>query len=161
MNHSAFDQIQPSENPSIPELLFFARQRDEISEKDYFISSAVWVAENVSKYRPLPFAQLSQTLAQYVSGRLRGGRSAEQDAGYDLGVWIWSSVRIQNINNSNKSLLFWAKEKCEANGLQNQVGMLTHAISLFDQNNNFSLSEFLESKHVQELDSRERVRKSS
>lgn len=116
--------------PSIPELLF--RQRKEIGEEAYHVGTAVWVADNLDKYKPRPYPALVEPVRVYLEGRIFADRQRDVDLSRRLGTWVYTVMNLRTQNDADRTLLLWCKAKLEAVGLTLKVEQIEKAIAAFD-----------------------------
>lgn len=100
-----------NEAPSIPELIFREHQAGRISKREYFASTAAWVAENLDEYPCQPYPPLPPLLRDYVLGRSDDRRAREQALSFRLGQWLYSIQNIRIRNEANASSMAWCLEK--------------------------------------------------
>ena len=152
-----FDSIGQAGTPSFPEELFRAWRRAEISEADFHIGNAVWVAGNLNKYPPRYFMPFSQPMADYVQSRLAGRRGRDASMGERVGTWLSVLTRLSMENQSDLALLEWSRDLCQSVGLTSQVQSLEAHIARY-KSIPYPHEQASKANQVQVMDARDRQR---
>lgn len=155
----AIDQIPINGPPCLGKEIFLAWKRKELSNRDYYIQSAIQTAENVEKwYQPKPYFILNPTLRAYVDSRLSGARDYDYPLAKRLGDWCFQVIRCEDENSADVMHLTWVIEKCLEAGLENNAKRVTSRLLTYS-NLRLPFLDFEDTMKVKNLDAYERERK--
>jgi hypothetical protein len=140
--------------PTVPEEIFRAMQRKEMTEDEGHVFMGAWIASNLLKFAPVPYISMTEAIERYVTGRLRGSRHYDQMDCAMLMNWLTQNIERREENKSVRETLVFYRDKLAATAMTDRKNALTAAIARVDRN---VLSErFDEALRVGRLDSEAR-----
>lgn len=102
---------QWNSEPSLPELLFREFIGKRITERDYNVGTAVWVADNLGKYQPSVYPQMASPIRDYIRDRTDERIPREPARSFRLGRWTFQVKSAHVQNGADELLLRWCIEK--------------------------------------------------
>lgn len=113
--HDVVNQIsQSNEELSLPELLFREWIVKRITEQEYHVGTAVWVAEHLDQYPCRLYPPLSSVLRDYVHNRAEDRSARDAALSYRLGQWLYQIQSLRTKNEADVSSMAWCLEKLTA-----------------------------------------------
>lgn len=127
---TALNQVPlPAEPRCLPEEIFRAHQKGEITEREFQVGLSVWAADNAWKYRANPYPPLAGGLISYCENRVSGRQAYDEELSRRLGYWVQLVVKLREENQAALETLAWAKERVtdvgmnlKADSLQREIG---------------------------------------
>lgn len=156
MSGDYLDQIPVDPLAGIPQALFSAYRKKEITKRECHVGNADWIAKNLSQYRTRLYPPIPDGLRAYISSRIHGHREYDRVFSGKLGVWVQTLVRLKDENDANMSLFLWAIEQLDGVGLAKSVENLNNAVVTLSKLQ-FQFEIFSQACRVQALDARERT----
>lgn len=143
---------------NLPEAIYHAFSRGEITKEDYDIQTSAWVADNTKQYLPQPMPLPSQPILDYIRNRSSGSTTYDEFKSRSMGEWFIAYVRVMKSNVSDASLMLWCAEKLDGAKLTSAADRCRQAFERFKfhQPDTVLIHQVKEAK---ERDSYERNRK--
>jgi len=127
-NQNPVTQV-PNTNPtSVEQQLHSAWVKNQITDHEYFDNNAVLIAAKANLYQPLHYPTMSDAIHKYLYDRKTSSLPYNETLSKKTAEWVSESNNNKQENDSNLKTLLWARGRCLAQGLTQEVAILDRAI---------------------------------
>lgn len=151
------DRVGVQGPPTVGLEILKAHRTGDLGFDQALTAWAVAASDQSHEWRPAIYSVCPTTALSYASGRIHGSRGFDRSIGRAVGDWLCSVRLTREENDSQISSMLWAIEKCDAQGLTENVKVLRNSIDRFHAAK-FPHEAFRTCEACQRLDAQDRQR---